>query len=347
MPLFLISRLGNDSCPFNFSVWLTNSRQRFEPTMATLTNDVRRLMENIGDMDKIKRELLAMNFDVNEYPVHCLTKDFIMKGYQHLTQVEQYVLRGDIRSLAFQSTLHDYFRTIPRLPPPDTRFIDRAFIEREAGQLLSKSQCEIELLDRNSRVHQILENYLLNSQGDHGFSLKLRNIFRVNKKEGYNPYMGNEMVLWHGSKTTSYSAILQCSLNKAPPEAPMSGHMFGKGIYFSDCSTKAAQYCHVPRGGTGYLMLCLVALGKSKNLIKGDYSATQLQNEYHSVTGMGKHTFASYDAQLCYGERDLLVPTGKLVRRPSPDQYTLQYNEYVVYDQSQVRMAFLLEVEFY
>ena len=51
-------------------------------------------------------------------------------------------------------------------------------------------------------------------------------------------------------------------LRIAPPEAPVTGYMFGKGIYFADMVTKSANYCCTSRSNnTGLLLLCEVALG--------------------------------------------------------------------------------------
>lgn len=51
------------------------------------------------------------------------------------------------------------------------------------------------------------------------------------------------MLLWHGSRLTNWFGILRQSLRIAPPEAPVTGYMFGKGIYFADMSSKSANYC--------------------------------------------------------------------------------------------------------
>ena len=51
-------------------------------------------------------------------------------------------------------------------------------------------------------------------------------------------------------------------LRIAPPEAPVTGYMFGKGVYFSDMVSKSANYCHTSKGSnTGLMLLCEVALG--------------------------------------------------------------------------------------
>jgi poly [ADP-ribose] polymerase len=43
-------------------------------------------------------------------------------------------------------------------------------------------------------------------------------------------------LLWHGSRCTNFGGILSQGLRIAPPEAPVSGYMFGKGIYLADMS---------------------------------------------------------------------------------------------------------------
>jgi poly [ADP-ribose] polymerase len=48
-------------------------------------------------------------------------------------------------------------------------------------------------------------------------------------------------------------------LRIAPPEAPVSGYMFGKGVYFADMVSKSANYCCTsPRDPIGVLLLCEV-----------------------------------------------------------------------------------------
>ena len=70
------------------------------------------------------------------------------------------------------------------------------------------------------------------------------------------------MLLWHGSRLTNFVGILSEGLKIAPYEAPMTGYMFGKGIYFADVVSKAANYCLPSRiNNVGLMLLCEVALG--------------------------------------------------------------------------------------
>ena len=48
-------------------------------------------------------------------------------------------------------------------------------------------------------------------------------------------------------------------LRIAPPEAPATGYMFGKGVYFADMFSKSANYAYPSYAmNTGVLVLCEV-----------------------------------------------------------------------------------------
>lgn len=97
------------------------------------------------------------------------------------------------------------------------------------------------------------------------------------------------MLLWHGSRLTNWTGILKqgnplsfsyfpfvvemqifslhftpyvtLGLRIAPPEAPVTGYMFGKGVYFADMFSKSANYCcSTPTATSGVLLLCEVVL---------------------------------------------------------------------------------------
>ena len=56
----------------------------------------------------------------------------------------------------------------------------------------------------------------------------------------------------------------QTGLRIAPPEAPVTGYMFGKGVYFADMFSKSANYCYANTGSNdGVLLLCEVILSFS------------------------------------------------------------------------------------
>jgi poly [ADP-ribose] polymerase 2/3/4 len=52
--------------------------------------------------------------------------------------------------------------------------------------------------------------------------------------------MHNKFLLWQGIKPMSLASTLQDGVRMPAVESAMTGYMFGKGIYFTDCFSKAA-----------------------------------------------------------------------------------------------------------
>ncbi|XP_062508976.1 poly [ADP-ribose] polymerase 2-like [Corticium candelabrum] len=90
-------------------------------------------------------------------------------------------------------------------------------------------------------------------------------------------------------RLTDWVGILSEGLKIAPPEAPVTGYMFGKGVYFADICSKSANYCFATRSkNVGLLLLCDVSLGTMNDLLAADYDADQLLRGKQSVMGKGR-----------------------------------------------------------
>lgn len=130
---------------------------------------------------------------------------------------------------------------------------------------------EMTPLDPKSQEFTELSNYLNNSKGaTHHMTYKVDDIFRIERQgelerfeqSEFSKIASNRRLLWHGSRVTNFGGILGQGLRIAPPEAPVSGYMFGKGIYLADMSSKSANYCcSWDSGGTALLLLCEAELG--------------------------------------------------------------------------------------
>lgn len=128
-----------------------------------------------------------------------------------------------------------------------------------------------------------LKNYLCESVGaTHGTNYHVENIFRIERqgeiqrfKNEFGDVPQDRRLLWHGSRCTNFAGILSQGLRIAPPEAPVSGYMFGKGIYLADMSSKSAGYCFAySSNGHALLLLCEAELGKPiQALTNADYDA--------------------------------------------------------------------------
>lgn len=160
---------------------------------------------------------------------------------------------------------------------------------------------EMSPLDPSSQEFTELETYLMDSKGaTHYLSYKVEDIFRIERqgelerfeKSEYSKVASNRRLLWHGSRVTNFGGILGQGLRIAPPEAPVSGYMFGKGIYLADMSSKSANYCNShSSGGTALLLLCEAELGNPMHeLTNASYTAGEdaKAKGLHSTWGKGQ-----------------------------------------------------------
>ena len=106
----------------------------------------------------------------------------------------------------------------------------------------------------------------------------------------FNPKkLGNKKLLWHGSRFSNYVGILSQGMRIAPPEAPKTGYLFGKGVYFADFAGKSAPYCaSYLSNGIGIFVLCEVALGNPQELLQPNCDADELPKGFHSTHALGR-----------------------------------------------------------
>ncbi|CAK7348322.1 unnamed protein product [Dovyalis caffra] len=151
----------------------------------------------------------------------------------------------------------------------------------------------------------------------------------------------NRMLLWHGSRLTNWIGILSQGLRIAPPEAPVTGCMFGKGVYFADMFSNSANYCYATSAApAGVLLLCEVALGDMAELLQAKYDADKLPSGKLSTKGVGGTAPDISDAKVL--DDGVVVPLGK-PKQQRGSKGSLLYNEYIVYNVDQIRMRYVVQ----
>ncbi|XP_055374938.1 poly [ADP-ribose] polymerase-like [Condylostylus longicornis] len=197
---------------------------------------------------------------------------------------------------------------------------------------------------------KILE-YLEKSHGPthDNFSLDIVDIFKISRRAEFRKYdhfkknFGFPKLLWFGTRRTNYPSILLNGLQIAPQQSPSIGNMFGKGIYFTDCVSKAAKNCRATTTNPeGILLLAEVALGKTLKLTKAE-DITFIRNGKNSVKGLGKYEPDKDQHFLTHN--GVQVPLGNLKYNSSLTT-DLNYNEYVVYNPHQILLQYLVRVKF-
>jgi len=125
-------------------------------------------------------------------------------------------------------------------------------------------------LEEESGEFQIIKDYIAASWDGGDVNKLIKNVFAIERKGEKErisqwSHLKNRMLLWHGSKVANFLGILSQGLKVAPPEAPVTGYMYGKGIYFADQFALSYNYTNdwMTNLNCGYklMLLCEVALG--------------------------------------------------------------------------------------
>ncbi len=276
---------------------------------SALHPSVARFIDHIYDESKTE---LVRRIDT---PLGALTREQIERGTDKLRALRFAIARGrEDRILALSS---QYYSLVPH------RFGRRIALEEAAISSIEKADEEEELLqlmrdvffvqgamdaetDRKYRAlgaqieameaddpetRRVTRQILDTQSARHGFNIKVGQVFRAclpDERARFDAAPGNNRLLFHGSRNSNMVGILSRGLLVAPKNVPVSGYMFGKGIYFADQSTKSAQYSGLwddgKRGGVGYLFLADVALGRIKKQRVPVYRE-EAPDGFHSVQG--------------------------------------------------------------
>lgn len=344
-----------------------------------LPKSVQELICMIFDVEKMKKAMVEFEIDMKKMPLGKLSKRQIESAYSVLTELQE-LIKTKGSQMMFLDASNRFYTLIPhdfgmKKPPLlDNEEIIKnklemldSLLEIEVAYNLLKDassdsnkdpidvhyeqlKTKIEVVDKECDDFKMLESYVRNTHAEthNTYTLDVMEVFKINRQgeaKRYKPFkkLHNRKLLWHGSRVTNYVGILSQGLRIAPPEAPVTGYMFGKGIYFADMVSKSANYCHTNKNNPeGLMMLCEVALGNMYEKTQAEM-IQQLPQNKHSTKGIGR---TEPDPQAVITTPDgTEVPLGKPVSSPVTNT-SLLYNEYIVYDTAQVNIKYLLKLKF-
>ncbi|XP_023231702.1 poly [ADP-ribose] polymerase 2-like isoform X3 [Centruroides sculpturatus] len=338
-----------------------------------LKKELQDLMKLIFDLKAMEEVVKKMNYDAKKNPLGKLTKEQISSGFLALKRIESCINNNIVDGSELVEACNDFYTKIPHdfgmKRPPLIKTIIQLKEELELIETLEGIEialnmmneeviklnpidyhykmlnCGLEPLEHSDKEFEMVELYVQNTHGEthRSYSLSVTDVFKCSKSgedKNFRDY-GNKMLLWHGSRLSNWPGILKQGLRIAPPEAPVTGYMFGKGVYFADMCSKSANYCHAR--DEGLLLLCEVSLGEQNKLKNSDYNANKLPKGKHSVMGLGR--------TMPNPEEDIMLPGDVKVTLGKPVQakdrsYSLLYNEYIVYDVHQIKMRYLVRAKF-
>ncbi|XP_012286246.1 poly [ADP-ribose] polymerase [Orussus abietinus] len=358
-----------------------NTKKLFESDIPSkLKKPVQDLIRLIFDVETMKKVMMEFEIDMDKMPLGKISKKQIQQAYAVLTEVQRLVSSGDADRTVLIDATNRFYTLIPHdFGIADPKVLStvqdvqeklamlEALDEMEIAYNLlhgktdaSKNpidghyeqlNADIDVLERSSKEFKLIEEYVKNTHAPTHtqYALEIEEVFVVKRNkedQRYKPFkkLHNKKLLWHGSRTTNFAGIISQGLRIAPPEAPVTGYMFGKGIYFADMVTKSANYCCTnSQSPTGLLLLCEVALGNMYERYQSDY-IEKLPKGKHSTLGLGQ---TIPDPSKVYTtEEGVEVPYGPPIASNLKKKSALLYNEYIVYDVAQVKTQYLVRMNF-
>ncbi|XP_068632575.1 poly [ADP-ribose] polymerase-like [Battus philenor] len=344
---------------------------------SNLPKSVQLLVIRIFDTEIMNKTLLELELDVNKMPLGKLSKQQINNAYTVLSDLLKEFDEG-IKEPKIAEASNKFYSLVPHnfgINPPkllnNTEIIKRKIemldslldieiayklLHSLSDGLLSpieshylKLKTDIKPLHRSSPDFELISTYLKNTHAPthNNFTLEIEEIFTIVREGEYERYekfkgLHNKRLLWHGSRITNLVGIISQGLRIAPPEAPVTGYMFGKGLYFADIASKSANYCFANVSkSTGFILLCEVALGTMKECYKS-CKVTQLPEGEHSVWGVGQTEPDPKQNRVL--DDGTIVPLGTLIKKNV--RSSLLYNEFIVYDVAQVNIKYLIQLKF-
>ncbi|KRZ17849.1 Poly [ADP-ribose] polymerase 1 [Trichinella zimbabwensis] len=292
---------------------------------SALPKAVKELMKLIFNVQAFKHTMLEFSVDMNKMPLGNLATDQIQRAFNILSQVKE--IKWDL--LENLKEIHVAYKILHC----DTG-------DEDPMDPLSKRSAEYKRIVKYARnTHALTHDK---------YTLQIENIFSVDRSGEFERYaefkkLHNRMLLWHGSRLSNFVGIISQGLRIAPPESLISGHMFGKGIYFADMVSKSANYCNATTEDPyGLLLLCEVALGDMHELTEPEF-LTKLPRGKHSVKGLGMNVPNPAEVEII--DDGVVVPLGKAVQSNIRES-SLQYNEYVIYNVKQMNIKYLVKMKF-
>jgi poly [ADP-ribose] polymerase 2/3/4 len=184
-------------------------------------------------------------------------------------------------------------------------------------------KCQIHALSANDGDFQRVADYVVKSQIK-SKSIKVKNVFtlkRPHEWDAFNNAIDNQRELFHGSRIKNWVGLLSRGILMPKIVVSMGVNRtdagwLGNGIYFGDASCTASFYTTAGKQGTRFMAVARVALGKMAPYKKITYGIEKPPEGFDS----------------CHGVRHKLL---------SPSQFA--DDEYVIYNQNQQRLEYLVE----
>lgn len=330
------------------------------------------LIKFIFDHDMFKSQMAQFELDVDQLPLGKISKEQVEKGYEILKKIKKVIegkAKGSISELSglfYTHIPHKFGRKTPT-PINTSELLKSKFdlcnvlADIEVAQSIMKVEtttehpmdyryreldCTISLLDKNDIEYKYVQTYFQNTKSNYP-NISIVDIFKMDRRtekarfEKFD-HINERKLLWHGTNVAVVVAILKTGLRIMPH----SGGRVGRGIYFASLNQKSIQY--VGRAGNvGFMFLAEVAIGKQHVITRDDPSLRKPPSGYDSVLAHGHiEPDQKYDVIHNFEGKDVIIPQGKPISTEVKSKSSFLHSEYLVYDEGQVRLRYLLKIKY-
>jgi len=326
----------------------------------------------------------ALDIDVEKMPLGMLSQAQVARGYAVLEEIQELLDDGSTSRSEFARLTSAFYTVIPhsfgRRKPP---LIDSAAALRakydmvavlqdieQAQSLAASAQKEKERLAALGGIvkqkvphpldlkaaslkatiaplppgdveRDVIERYFHATAS----RLRLLDIFRVDRageaaRFAAHDGTGNRRLLFHGTNVAVAAAITSSGLRIMPH----SGGRVGRGVYLASECDKSAGYLQCAGDGRGVMFLAEGVFGREKHITTDDSSLVAAPPGFDSVVALGQQNPpTAKDTTLMLDGKPVLVPQAK--PEPTGVQSNFWQNEFLCYQESQVRLRYILVVK--
>lgn len=352
----------------------------------TLDVETQLLVKFIFDDDMFAQSMADLNIDIKKLPLGALSQAQVAKGHACLNNLKSAISSGiratiEEKTNEFYSLIpHNFGRKRPPLIA-DMNVLNskiemlNVLSDIEAAQEMINSSgsggssssaaqqehpvdinykslhTDLELLGENEADYAMVDTYATNTMGR---EIVLQNVWRVNRhgeEKSYKKHSAitNRRLLWHGTSTAVVAAIMKSGLRIMPH----SGGRVGAGIYLASENAKSASYVRCASMGgknIGIMFLVEAAMGKEHSITGDDWSIMSPPQGFDSVVARGRQEPDPEDDITWTPDEKGGKPVTVQLGEPKPTEFENQssfYNsEYLIYNESQHRIRFLMTFEF-
>lgn len=340
---------------------------------------IEHFMGLIFDHEMFKGAMASFDIDVKKMPLGQLSISQVEKGFDVLDELERAIKAKKPKEIMLQTSR--FYTVIPhafgRQTPPliDTKELldkktemlnvltdieialsmegeqkaaneDEKLAPHPADENYTKLHAELEHVAAGSDEFKFIEKYIDATAASHR-KPKLLDVFRLDRKGEAARFKAHDAIdhrklLWHGTNVAVVAAICKTGLRIMPH----SGGRVGKGIYTASENGKSIGYMGWAKGNIGVMFLAEVALGKEHSIIQDDSSLVKPPKGFDSIVARGQtEPDPAHDLEWKFDGKKVLVPQGKPIAQKQYSKSNFSQTEYLVYQESQIRLRYALHVQ--